>query len=122
MSTSGRQVRDNCLGCSGSLQIPVVVCEAHDRIGVSEVNPLGIVSGRIKGDTEVLAQAGREHGALLWFAVRRDTAVDLHLALVGFRDKQVAVWRRSNFPRSGHSRSVELDLESRNSLRPGVRG
>ncbi len=106
------------------LQVAVLVGEAHDAVGVADVNPLRIGSEGIKRDAEGLMQAGGEDGDLLRLAVRADAAKDLDLAGFALGQKQVAVGRDANEARIVEAGGVEVHLEAlgRNGPRVGGTG
>ena len=74
-AASGAGRRDVC-GGAARLQVAVVIGEAHDGVGVADVDPLRIRAGRIKRDAEGAIESGGEDFCLLGLAVGGDAAED----------------------------------------------
>ncbi len=84
------KIGDVLLG-AGGCEVAVVVGEAHDFIGVADVNPLGVGAEGIESDAEGLVEIGGEDGDLFWLAVCIDAAKDFDFAAGAFREEEIAV-------------------------------
>ena len=104
------------------LQIAILVGEAHDAVGVADVDVLGIGSQGIERDAEGLVQAFGEDGRLLRLAVGVDAAKDPDLAGLALGQEEVAVGRDAQQARIVETGGVELDLEALGRDGPGIGG
>src|SRR5580704_14522737 len=79
------------LGRTGGLKVPIFVRNADDGVCVSDVDPLGIVSRRVKGDAVRLVEAFHKDGGLPGFAIGCDATEDLDFAAAAFSQEKIAV-------------------------------
>jgi len=89
--TADRQMRHDDFGGAARRQIAVAIRKADDGIGVANINPLRVGTGRIEGDAERTEQAGGEYACRFRsFAVRAQYADTTGSAFGG---EDIAVWR-----------------------------
>src|SRR5579872_4186601 len=112
-----RQVHD-VLGRSVRFQIPIFVCEPDDRVGVSYVHPLGVVSRRIEGDAIRLVESGDINFFLPRVTRERDSAEDSDFSAAALRQENVAVGGGPDQPGIIKPRGELLHLKSGWSLWP----
>ena len=103
-------------------EIAVVVGEAHNFIGVADVNPLRVGTKRIKGDAERLMEVGGKDRDLLRFAIGIDAAEDLDFAGGAFSEEEIAVGGEADEARVIEIGGVELDLKTFGRDGPRIRG
>ena len=102
------------------LQVPVVIREADNLIGVAYVEILRIGSKRVERDPERLMQASGENRHLLRMPLRIHAAEDANLAGLAFGQEDVAVGRGAQLARVVQTGGVKLHLEALGSLGPRV--
>src|ERR1039458_3303410 len=110
-ASAAGQIGELLHGASGC-QVAVVVREANDGVGVTDVDPLGVGAEGIEGDAERLVEIGGEDRDLRWLAVGVDAAEDLDLASFALSEEEVAVGRETDEARVVEAGGVELDLEA----------
>ena len=107
---------------AGGREIAVVIREAHDCIGVADVNVFGIGAEWIEGDAERLVEIGGKDGDLLRLAIGIDAAKDFDFAALTFGKEQIAIGGEANEARVIEIGGVELDFETLGRNGPGVGG
>src|ERR1700735_4732868 len=115
------QMLDYGFGTAASFQISILICKAHHRIRVADVNEFGVWSGRIKCDTERARKSGRESFGGLGFSTGGYASEHQDAARPALCQKQVAIGRCSKQSRIFQILGVELNFESVRGLWPRVR-
>ena len=106
---------------AAGLQIAILIREAHDAVGVANVDPLRIGAGGIEGDAEGLVQAGQRRRRLASGLPSASTPrKTLILPVCAFGEEEIAVGRDAQEPRIVEAGGIELDLEAFGRDRPGV--
>ncbi len=99
--------------CSAAgLEIAVLIGEAHDAVGVADVDVLRIRARGIESDAEWLVQAVGERRSLLRLAVGRDAAKDSDFSGCAFGEKEVAVGSDAEQAGIVETGGVKLDFEA----------
>jgi hypothetical protein len=119
VAAAARKLGKPFLGPAG-LQVAVLVRETDDRVGVADVDVLRVRAAGIEGDAEGQHQALGKDRNLLWLAVGGDAAKDPDYAGSALGQKDVAVGSGAQLARVVETRGVQLDLEARGRLGPGV--
>src|ERR1700722_2748835 len=119
MALAAGQV-DQMRGWSAGFEIAALIREAHHGIGVSGINPLRIIAGRIEVNAEDAVQTRGENGHLFCFAVSGSSTENLDHARITFGHEDVTVGSRTNQPRTVEIGCIQLDLKSRRNLGPRV--
>ena len=109
-----------CSGAAARFQITILIRKAHDGVGVANINPLRIWTGRIERDAVGLLQSGGEGFGLLRLAVRRDSAEDQNFTGIAFGEKIISIGRGGYEPRIIEVGGVLLNLETCRSFGPCV--
>jgi hypothetical protein len=87
-------MRHDNLGRAARFEVAVAIREADDGVGIGDVDPFGIVPGRIERDAERAVEAVREcRGCRLVLAI---SAQDDDAAGAAFGGENIAVGRRSD--------------------------
>src|SRR3954452_21441157 len=121
MSSAAGKIRDDRLGRPGGLQIAGVIREAYDRVRVPDIHVSRVVTGRVKGNPEVLTQTSGKDFLLLGLAVWRRATKYEDLPTFALRNEKVSIRSSFDFPRLVHAAGILLDFEPGQSLWPGVR-
>ena len=72
-----------------------MIREAHYRVCVSHINPLGIRSRRVEGNPERLVQTASKYLGLFRFAIGGKATKNLNLAGVTLSQKDITIGRRT---------------------------
>ena len=121
MAAAGREIGD-VLCWPGCLQVAVLIRKANDGGFVADVDPLGIATGRIKGDAVGAAEPFGKDGGFPRFSIGSQTTEDSDFAAAAFSQEKVTV--RSGADQAGivESRCVKLNGEAVRRFRPGILG
>ena len=76
---------------SACLQVPIFIWKSDDRVGVSYVHPLRVVSRGIEGDAVRLIESSGEGFILFGLTLARDSAEHLDLPAAAFCQEKVAI-------------------------------
>src|SRR6267142_105023 len=118
-STTGKIWNDCFFRCT-RLEVPIAISKPNHRVGIRDINPLWLGTGRIKSDAERLAQFTGKNCLCLCRALLACAAKHYYVAMSALGHKEVTVWRRSDQTWVVQTRGVLLNFESRRRLRPGV--
>jgi len=110
------------LRSAASLEIAYLVRDSDDGVGVADVDPLGIGTVRVEGDSEWLVQPGGEDLTLFGAAGCVDSAENANLVTVAFGYEVVAIWRRTDQAGTIEALGIKLHLEAGRNLGPCVLG
>ncbi len=116
MAISGRQrgYDDFCL--FGRSEIAITVREAHNRIGIRDIDPLGIVAFRVKGNAKGQLQAGCKYIVAAHFVSAFRRSEDTNAPSRTFSDKDIAIRCYANEPGLDETACEKLHLEARKDL------
>src|SRR3954454_9969429 len=120
-SSPAGQIGDFLLSAA-RFHIPIRVGKTHHGIGIPNIDPLRIRTGRIKGDAEGLLQARGKRFAALRLAVFRDAAEYFDHARIALGEEHVAIGRSAELSRILWPTGVKLNFESRRSVGPCILG
>ncbi len=119
-ATAPREVGNDGLRSPARLDVPLLIGEANDGVGVADVEPVGVVSWRIERQAEGLVQSRGEPFGHHRASVGADAAEHPHFASGALGHEEIAVWRRPDEPRVREPTGIEIDPEARGGLGPGL--
>ena len=99
-----------------------MIGEADEFVGVADVNPLWIGTGRIEGDSVRLAEAFGENLHLFGLAIFGHAAKNADAAGIAFGEENIAVRSGAHQARIVKAGGEEFDFETCGRDRPGVGG
>src|SRR4051812_14645868 len=108
-----RQLGHNDFGRTAGLEIALTIRETNDRIGIGNIEPLGVLAAGVEGDAEWLFQVGCERLLLNGLAAGGEPAQDAQLPGLALGHEEIAVRSGANEPRIGEPIRIETDRESR---------
>ncbi len=120
-ASAAGQVGDLLHGAASG-EIAIAVGEAHDAVGVADIDPLRVGAEGIEGDAEGLVEIAGEDGGLFGIAVGVDAAKDFDFARSAFGEEEVAVGGEADEAGVVEIGGIELDLEAFGRDGPGVGG
>ena len=108
--SADRQMRNDRFGGAARGEIAVAVGKAQHGIGIADIDPLRIGSGRIEGDAERIVKPRRKDRRLCRLAAIGPQHADAPGA--AFRDEDVAVGSGARCTRTGETRSEQVHFEA----------
>ena len=107
---AGWQMRNDRLGVAARGEVAIAIGETDDGIGIADIDPSRIGTGRIKCDAEWIGQSGRECRGQRGLCAARPDNPDAAGAALGHED--IAIRRGADDPRTAQARGKKVDFKA----------